>query len=71
MFDEWRVSVQQCDNEFSFPDSDSDESLSPEEFEKVEYTQATRDDWQHIKVEEMCEELNLPIDTLLVDRVYE
>ena len=50
-----------------FSDSDSDESLTAEEYNSITYDNTVFEEWKFAGFGELCADLNMPIDKLLVE----
>ena len=48
-----------------FDDSDSDESLTESEFERISFSSATLEYWRFARFEQLSEDLSIPLDYLL------
>ena len=72
VFNQWHNSVgtdMDINPDHEFSDSESDISLTEQEWEHVEYDSTAALFWSHADLEAMSRELELPLDVLIVDRM--
>ena len=54
-------------NEYEFPDSESDDSLTESDWDRTEYTGDVESFWQYAGFIQLSQELDVPLDSLMAD----